>query len=84
MLWTSREDLGNILNKNIFKKDLDRKVVFVLKMYDLTITNVNLLANSSNHKAMFPEYLKNIPRISVSKNTPRISSENCKVIKMFS
>ena len=84
MLWTSREDLGNILNENIFKKDLDRKVVFVLKMYDLTITNVNLLANSSNHKAMFPEYLKNIPRISASKNTPRISSENCKVIKTFS
>ena len=32
-----------------------------------TITNVDLLANSSNHKAMFPEYLKNTPRISVSK-----------------
>ena len=36
-------------------------------MYDLTKTNVDLLANSSNHKAMFPEYLKNIPQISVSK-----------------
>ena len=32
----------------------------MLKMYDLTIANVDLLANSSNHKAMFPEYLKNI------------------------
>ena len=67
MLWTSREDLGNIFKENIFKKILDRKVVFVLKMYDLTKTNVDLLANSSNHKAMFPEYSKNIPRISISK-----------------
>ena len=31
------------------------------------ITNVYLLANSSNHKAVFLEYLKNIQRISVSK-----------------
>ena len=36
-------------------------------MYDLTIKNVDLLANSSNYKAMFPEYSKNIPQISVSK-----------------
>ena len=32
----------------------------------MIITNVDLLANSSNH-AMFPEYLRNIPRMSVSK-----------------
>ena len=44
-----------------------KKLLFVFKMYDLKITNVDCLANSSNHKAMFPEYLKNIPRISVSK-----------------
>ena len=31
------------------------------------MTNVDLLVNSSNHKSMFPEYSKNIPRISVSK-----------------
>ena len=36
-------------------------------MYDLTITNVDLLANFSNRKAMIPGYLRNIPRISISK-----------------
>ena len=44
-----------------------RKSCLCVKMYDLSKTNVDLLANSSNHKTMFPEYLKNIPRISVSK-----------------
>ena len=39
----------------------------MLKVYDFTITNVDLLPNSSNHKAMLPEYSKNNPRISVSK-----------------
>ena len=39
----------------------------MLKVNDLTITDVDLLVNSSNHKAMFPEYSKNISRISVSK-----------------
>ena len=64
MFRTSREHLGNILKeKTIF----DGKVVFMLKVFDLTITNVDLLANSSNHKAMFPEYSKNIPRIFISK-----------------
>ena len=67
MFRTSREHLGNILEENIFKKILNGKVVFVLKVYNLTMTNVDLLVNSSNYKAMFPEYLKNIPRISVSK-----------------
>ena len=55
---SSREDLENILKENI---------ILVLKVYDLTITNVDLLAKSSNHKAMFPKYSKNIPRISFSK-----------------
>ena len=36
-------------------------------MYDLTIANVDLLPNSGNRKAMFPEYSMNILRISVSK-----------------
>ena len=67
MFRTSREHAGNILKRNIFKKIIDGKVVFVLKMYDLTITNVDLLANSNNHKGMFPEYLKNISQVSVSK-----------------
>ena len=67
MLRASREHLGNILKENIFKKILDRKIVFVLKVYDLTTTNVDLFADSSNHKAKFPEYLRNIPRVSVSK-----------------
>ena len=67
---TSREHLGNILEEKIFLKVLDGKVVFVLKahdLYDLIITNVDLLANSSNHKVMFPEYSRNIPRMSISK-----------------
>ena len=46
--------------KYIFLKILDGNVVFVLKVYDLTITNVDLLANSSNRKAMIPEYSRNI------------------------
>ena len=37
----------------------------MLKVYDLTVTNVDLLANFSNHKAMLSDYSKNIPRISV-------------------
>ena len=68
MFWTSREHLRNIFKENIFKQIFDGKVVFVLKMYDWTKKNVDILANFSNHKAMFPEYLKNIPRISVSKS----------------
>ena len=67
MFGTSRKNLGNILKKNIFWKVLDGKVVFVLKVYDLKITNVNLLANSSNHKVMFPEYSWNTPQMSASK-----------------
>ena len=50
-----------------FLKNSRRKSCFVLKLYDLIITNVDLLANSINHKAMFPKYLRNIPRMSVSK-----------------
>ena len=36
-------------------------------MYDLVIKNVDLFANSSNLEVMFPEYLTNIPQMSVSK-----------------
>ena len=36
-------------------------------MYDLTLTNADLLSNSSNYKVMFLEYSKNIQSISVSK-----------------
>lgn len=68
MFLTSREHLGIILKGNIFKKVFDEKVVFALKMYDLIITNVDLSANSSNHKVIFPEYSRNISRMSVSKS----------------
>ena len=68
MFGVSREHLGNILKENIFKKVFDGKVVFVLKAYDLIIANVNLLANSNNHKVMFPEYSRNILQMSVSKS----------------
>ena len=47
--------------------------------HDLTITNVDLLANSSNHRAIFPEYSKNIPRISVSKIFQGYPPEYCNV-----
>ena len=67
MFGTSREHLGNILKEKIFLKVLDGKVVFVLKVYDLIMTNVDLLANSSNHEVLFPEYLRNIPQMSFSK-----------------
>ena len=39
----------------------------MLKVHDLIIANADLLANSSNREVMFPEYLRSIPRISVSK-----------------
>ena len=67
MFGISREHLGNILKEKIFLKVLDGKVVFMLKLYNLVITNVDLSANSSNHEVMFPEYLRNIPQMSVSK-----------------
>ena len=53
-------------------------------MYDLIITNVDLLANSCNKEAVFAEYLWNIPRMSVSKifqGHPR--KEYCEVMKIF-
>ena len=64
---TSREHLANILTENIFLKALDRKVVFLLKVFNLIITNVDLLANDSNQEVKFPEHSRNIPRMSVSK-----------------
>ena len=79
MFRTSREHLGNILKENIFLKVLDGKVVFVLIVYDLLITNVDLLANSSNHEVMFPEYLRNMPQISVSKIFQRFSQNIVKL-----
>ena len=59
-------NLGNILKENTFLKVLDEKVAFMLKVFHLIITSVDLSANSSNHEVMFPEYSKNIPRLSVS------------------
>ena len=67
ILETFWEHLGNILKEKKFFKVLDGKVVFVLKVYDLIITNVDLLANFSSHDVMIPEYSRNIPLISVSK-----------------
>ena len=52
MFGTFREHLGNIKKEKIFLKVLDEKVVFVLKVHDLIITNVDLLTNSSNHEVM--------------------------------
>ena len=65
MFGTSREHFGNILKEKIFEKVLDGKVVLVLKVYDLIIVYVDLSANFSNHLVMFPEYSRNISRLSV-------------------
>ena len=54
MFGTSKEYLGSILKEKILLKVLNGKVVFVSKVYDLITTNVDLLANSSNHEVMFP------------------------------
>ena len=83
MFRASREHLGHILEENIFSKFISGKVVFALKVYDLTITNVDFLVNSSNHKAMFLEYSKNIPRISVSKMFQGYSRNIAKLWKYF-
>ena len=64
---TSREHLGNTLKEKLSSKVLDGKVAFLLKVYDLIITNINLLGNSSNHKVIFPEYSRGIPPMPVSK-----------------
>ena len=39
----------------------------MLKVYDFIITNVDLLANFSNHEVVFPEHSRNVPQMSVSK-----------------
>ena len=84
MFRASREQLGNMFKENIFKKILNGKVAFLLKVYDLMITNVDLLANASNHKLMFhsmfhSELFTNI----YFKNIPRISLEYCNIMKML-
>ena len=64
-----------MLKENIFKKNLDEKVVFVLKVYDLTIANIDLLAIPvitkrcfqnilrTFNKFLFQKYSKDIPGI---------------------
>ena len=60
---TSREHLGKVLKEKFFKN-----VVFVLKVYNLIITNADLWKNYSNHEVMPAEYSRDIPRMwSVSK-----------------
>ena len=39
----------------------------MLKLYDLITTNVDLFTSFGNHEVMFPEYLRNIPRMSALK-----------------
>ena len=39
----------------------------MLKVYDLTIGNIDLLAKTSNCEVMFPDYSRNILRMSVLK-----------------
>ena len=53
--------------KNFLENSPWKSYFCVTSVYDLIIANVNLLANSSNHEAMFPEYWRNIPQMPVSK-----------------
>ena len=66
-VWDIQETFRDHFKGKDFLKFLDGKIAFVLKVYDLMITNVDLLANSSNHEVMFPEYSRNIPRMFISK-----------------
>ena len=63
MFGASREHFGNILKEKIFWKVLDEKVAFVLKVYNLIITNADFMANSSDDEVMFQKYSKDIPGI---------------------
>ena len=83
MFGASRKHLGNILKEEIFWKVLIGKVFFVLKVYDLIITNVDLLANSSNHEVIFSEYLRNIPRMSLSEIFQGYPGDIVKLWKYF-
>ena len=46
---------------------MNGKAIFVLKVYDLIMANIDLWKNSSNHEIMFSEYSTDIQRMSVSK-----------------
>ena len=83
MFGTSREHIGNILREKIFWKVLEEKGVFVINLYDLIITNVDLLVKSSNYEVMFPEYSRNIPPIAVSKISQGYSRNIVKLWKTF-
>ena len=83
MFRTSRKHLENILEEKISQKVIDEKVIFLLKVYDLIITNIDVLANSSNHEVMFPKYSRIIPRMPVSKKFQVYLLEYCKVMKIF-
>ena len=61
------------------KKFFDEKFVFVLKVHDLKKTNVDLLPNSSNDKAMLPDNSTKI----CFKNILRISPEYCNAMEIF-
>ena len=55
----------------------------MLKVYDL-VRNADLLANSSNHEIMFPDYPRGIPQMFVSKIfIPSISPGYFKVMKRY-
>ena len=46
---------------------MNGKAIFVLKVYDLIMANIDFWTNSSNHEIMFSEYSTDIQRMSVSK-----------------
>ena len=79
MFETSREHLGNILKEIIFLKVLNGKVVFVSKVYDLIITNVDLLTNSSrsNVSRIFEEHSTNVCFYKVMKIILEVKKFNC-------
>ena len=56
---------------------------FCVQVYDLTTTNIGFLEDSSNHKAMFPEQSKNVPRnfVSIAQGYPWNIAMKMKFIK---
>ena len=75
MFRASREHLGNMLKERFFQNIIDEKVVFMLQVYDLTITNVVTKQCFQNIRNVFTNFC--------FKNILRISPEECKVMKML-
>ena len=79
MFRASRKHLGNILKENIFKKILNGKVNFMLKVYDLLICWQIPVITKQCFQNIFEEHSTNL----CFQNIPKISPEYCKVTEIF-